>query len=493
MGNRTPCVQLTGGMPPAARTIMTRAVAIVACLTLASGSLYAQEIRGRVVLQGTDEPVAAATVALLDASLNTIATSRTGRDGSFAFSRLLPGTYQLQADRDGVQSALSPVLAPQSETDSTVVLEIPSPLLVLAMTCRAASRSDSTGVLVGTVHDRTSDVALPGATVRLIRDGEPPDETVADHAGHFRFCNVPVATDMSLTAEAWGRRVDVPLRLSAADVSRVTVPLELGALQFAVAIIGKSPAAGGTSTLTMTLRDAATGQPLRGAAVWFGSTGLASYASGQGIVRVDGVTPGEHDLRVEMVGYGSRSMPVRIPAGENLQLDVRVPAIAVALEPISVHGHMRSEFRTPREANTRVDIIAGDDMAAAEDRGARVIDLLRASFPGVFVHEGRYSTVHTPELSYMVCVESLRRMDRLRLPDGVDEPFCDMVTVVLDGVPTFAAGQFLRNMSVRDLESVEYLNPLDAGLLYGNRAAQSGALVMWSRGQGPHKSPSRHN
>jgi hypothetical protein len=48
-------------------------------------------------------------------------------------------------------------------------------------------------------------------------------------------------------------------------------------------------------------------------------------------------------------------------------------------------------------------------------------------------------------------------------------------------------------MSVRELESVEYLNPLDAGLRYGNRAAQSGALVMWSRGQGPHKSPSRHN
>jgi hypothetical protein len=472
---------------------MTRAVAIVVCLILVCGSLHAQEIRGRVVLQGTNEPVAAATVALLDATLNAIATSRTDQTGSFAFSRLRPGTYQLQADRDGVQSALSRALDTQSRADSAIVLEIPSPLLVLAMTCSADSRTDSTTVLVGTVHDRTSDVALPGAGLRLIREGRAIGEAVSDRAGHFRFCNVPAGPDVSLSAEAWGRTAVFPLRLTAADVTRVAVPLELGALQFAIAVVGSSPASGRTSTLTMTLRDAASGQPLRGAAVWFGRTGLASYSSGQGIVRIEGVTPGEHDLRVEMVGHGSRSMPVRIPEGENLQIDVRVPAVAVALEPISVHGHMRSEFRTPRESNTRVDIIAGQEMAAAEDRGARVIDLLRASFPGVFVHEGRYSTLDTPELSYMVCIESLRRLDRLRLPPEVDEPFCEMVTVIFDGVPTFAAGQFLRNMSVRDLESVEYLNPLDAGLIYGNRAAQNGALVMWSRGQGPHKSSSRHN
>jgi hypothetical protein len=472
---------------------MTRAAAIVAGFTLVCASADAQEIRGRVVLQGTDEPVVAATVALLDARLNAIATSQTDHTGSFTFSRLRPGAYQLQADRDGVQSALSRTLDPQSDADSAIILEIPSPLLVLAMTCSADSRTDSTTVLVGTVHDLTSDVALPGARLQLIRDGAAIGETASDRAGHFRFCDVPAGRDVSISAEAWGRTTAFPLRLTAADVSRVDVPLELGALQFAVAVVGSSPVSGTTSTLTMTLRDAASGQPMRGAAVWFGTTGLAAYSSGEGIVRIDGVRPGEHELRVEMVGYGSRSMPVRIPEGESLQLDVRVPAVAVALEPISVHGHMRSEFRTPRESNTRVDIIAGDDMAAAEDRGARVIDLLRASFPGVFVHEGRYSTVHSPELSYIVCIESLRRMDRLRLPDGVEEPFCDMVTVVVDGVPTFAAGQFLRNMSVRELESVEYLNPLDAGLRYGNRAAQSGALVMWSRGQGPHKSPSRHN
>jgi hypothetical protein len=473
---------------------MIRSTAISACaVLLLCGSLQAQQIRGRVVLQGTEEPVAAATVALLDAELNAIATARTDPAGAFVFSRLRPGSYQLQADRDGAQSALSRMIDAAAPGDATVLLEIPSPLLVLAMTCGAAAQSDSTTVLVGTVHDLTSDVALPGARLRLVQAAESRGEAVSDAAGHFRFCAVPVGAALTLNAEAWGRTAAFPLRLTTAEVSRIDVPLELGALQFAVAVTGSSPASGSGATLTMTLRDAATGSPMRGAAVWFGNKGLAAYSNGMGMVRVDGVGAGDHDLRVEMVGYGSRSMPVRVPAGQNLQLDVRVPAVPVALEPISVHSHMRSEFRTPRESNTRVDIIAGGNMAEAEDRGARVVDLLRGSFPGVFVHEGQYSTIHTPDLEYIVCVESLRRLDRLRLPDGVQEPFCDMVTVVMDGVPTFNAGQFLRNMSVRELESVEYLNPLDAGLRYGSRAAQSGALVLWSRGQGPHKSPSRHN
>jgi hypothetical protein len=471
---------------------MKRAAFAILAALLSTGSLHAQEIRGRVVLQGTEEPVAAATVALLDTELNAIATVRTDDAGSFAFTRVRPGSYQLQADRDGVQSAISALVDAAARPDADVLLEIPSPLLVLAMTCGSA-RSDSTTVLVGTVHDLTSDVALPGARLRITRGTTTGGDAVADRAGHFRFCNVPIGDDVSLDVEAWGRTATFPLRLASAGVSRIDVPLELGALQFAIAITGTSPASGSNSTLTMTLRDAATGIPMRGAAVWFGTTGLAAYSNGMGIVRLDRVTPGEHDLRVEMVGYGSRSMPVLVPEGRNLQLDIRVPAVPVALEPISVHSHMRSEFRSPRESNTRVDIIAGSEMKAAEDRGARVIDLLRGSFPGVFVHEGQYSTIHHPELDYIVCIESLRRMDRLRLPDGVQTPFCDMVAVIMDGVPTFHAGQFLKNMTVRDIESVEYLNPLDAGLRYGNRAAQSGALVIWSRGQGPHRAPSRHN
>lgn len=445
------------------------------------------------MLQGTEEPVAAATVALLDAALNPIATARTDAAGAFVFDRLRSGMYQVQADRDGVQSAISTAIEMNATHEASIVLEMPSPLLVLASTCGAGTRTDSTSILVGTVHDPTSDVGLPGARLRLSRGELDTLDAVSDAAGNFRFCDVPVRHDLSLRAQAWGRTAEFAVRLTAAGVSRMDVPVELGALQFAVAVVGSSPATGRTSTLTMTLRDAASGLALRGVAVWFGSAGLANYANSAGVVRLDGVSPGEHELRVEMVGYGSRTMPVRIPAGQNLRLDVRVPAVPVALEPISVHSHMRSEFRSPRQSSTRVDIIAGSEMAAAEDRGARVVDLLRGSFPGVFVHEGRYSTLHSPDLEYIVCIESLRRLDRLRLPDGVQEPFCDMVTVIMDGVPTFGAGQFLRNMSVRELESVEYLNPLDAGLRYGNRAAQSGALVLWSRTQGPHKSPSRHD
>jgi hypothetical protein len=466
--------------------------ASVVALTLfaaAAADTTAQQIRGRVVVQGSDEPVAAATVALLDAELNPVLTARTGETGEFSFTRLNAGLYYVQADRDGVQSALSGSIQ-LAATDATVTVEMPSRMLVLAMTCGAETETEASTVLVGTVSERMSGVALPNARLKLTWDGAELD-AVADGIGHFRFCDVPVARDLTLSAEVWGRSITLPIRLAPASVSRIDVPLDVGAIQFAVAVTQRVPTTSSSASLLVTVRDAASGTPLRGAALWFGSSSMASFTNSNGVVRLEGVAPGDHTLRVEMVGYGSRSAPVEIPAGENLHLEVRVPAVPVELEPISVNAHMRSEFRTPREATSRVDILAGRQMALAESRGAQMIDLIRGSFPGVFIHQGTYSTMHNPHLERIVCVESLRRLDRLRLPDGMQEPFCDMVTVILDGAPVFQPGQFLLNMSVRDVESVEFLSPLDAGIRYGNRASQAGALVIWSRGRGPHRTPAR--
>jgi hypothetical protein len=39
--------------------------------------------------------------------------------------------------------------------------------------------------------------------------------------------------------------------------------------------------------------------------------------------------------------------------------------------------------------------------------------------------------------------------------------------------------------------SIEYIPPADAALLYGMNAA-SGALVLWSRGHGPHATAERN-
>jgi hypothetical protein len=45
---------------------------------------------------------------------------------------------------------------------------------------------------------------------------------------------------------------------------------------------------------------------------------------------------------------------------------------------------------------------------------------------------------------------------------------------------------------MQNIESFEYLSPVEAGQQYGLDASANGALVIWTRGRGPHKSPDRN-
>ena len=70
-----------------------------------------------------------------------------------------------------------------------------------------------------------------------------------------------------------------------------------------------------------------------------------------------------------------------------------------------------------------------------------------------------------------------------------------MVAIIIDGVDTGMDGEealrFVRALQVRDFESLEFLSQLDAGVRYGLRAGDRGALLLWTRGIGPHQSKAR--
>jgi hypothetical protein len=72
---------------------------------------------------------------------------------------------------------------------------------------------------------------------------------------------------------------------------------------------------------------------------------------------------------------------------------------------------------------------------------------------------------------------------------------CQMVAIIVDGVNTGLSGkeamEYVEHLHLHDFESVEYLTPVDAGFRYGLAAGSSGALVLWTRGRGPHKSDAR--
>jgi hypothetical protein len=69
------------------------------------------------------------------------------------------------------------------------------------------------------------------------------------------------------------------------------------------------------------------------------------------------------------------------------------------------------------------------------------------------------------------------------------------VAIVINGVNTGMDGEsallFFQSLQVPDWESIEYVAPIDAGVQYGMLAGERGALVLWSRGMGPHASEAR--
>lgn len=73
--------------------------------------LVAQSIRGRLLEQGSDRPIASAAVSLLPAAnAQPVATTRTSNDGAFALTAPGPGIYRLMAVLPGYRTAVSPAM-----------------------------------------------------------------------------------------------------------------------------------------------------------------------------------------------------------------------------------------------------------------------------------------------------------------------------------------------------------------------------------------------
>jgi hypothetical protein len=63
---------------------------------------------------------------------------------------------------------------------------------------------------------------------------------------------------------------------------------------------------------------------------------------------------------------------------------------------------------------------------------------------------------------------------------------------VVDGVMLGdGSSEFLYQLQAYDVESIQYLPPVEAGLKYGMQASAHGAIEIWTRGKGPHRSDER--
>ncbi|HEV7594092.1 MAG TPA: TonB-dependent receptor [Gemmatimonadaceae bacterium] len=89
------------------------AVTVISTVLLltAAQQAAAQTIRGKLLDQYTDQPIAGATIALMTSTNAPVGpTAKTGNDGSFSVRAPGPGIYRLRADLPGYISAMTPAI-----------------------------------------------------------------------------------------------------------------------------------------------------------------------------------------------------------------------------------------------------------------------------------------------------------------------------------------------------------------------------------------------
>jgi hypothetical protein len=187
--------------------------------------------------------------------------------------------------------------------------------------CAAGAPGSVTGVVVNSV----TSIPLAGAQVVVSRETEPFREQMTDASGRYLFCGLPMDGDLSIQARAgvasstrddldlfgaWATEKDLTLALHGASVT-VAGQTRLRATHQPVRLVG-------------VVMDAETLQPIAGAVVVVGGTGMRTYADRSGRFNVPAVRPGIYPLEISHPGYESYSEDIAVGGGMSMEIEVRM-------------------------------------------------------------------------------------------------------------------------------------------------------------------------
>lgn len=180
-----------------------------------------------------------------------------------------------------------------------------------------------------------------------------------------------------------------------------------------------------------------------------------------------------YTVRVSALGYLEETREIDFAAGDLSQIPAFVlKPQALELSPVEAEAR-RSSYRGAGGGN-RLRTVAGERIARMRNAGLMLEHAIR-EMPGVRVTFPRGR----------LCVELTRGINSIRGNRGA----CRMVAVIVDGFPYFDAPEMLRSATLDNFESVELMSAMEAGFRYGLEASQRGALILWTRGRGPHAAP----
>lgn len=221
-----------------------------------------------------------------------------------------------------------------------------------------------------------------------------------------------------------------------------------------------------------------TGDPVPSAMVALAGTSHGTFTDDEGRFRFEDVPSGSYRITVDHLGYRPLERTLFVPAEGLSDLVLPVEVRAIPMDSLRVRT-MPEPKRRRQTWHSHHVLVTREEIETAELRGAwHVGDVLRLhASNAVRVEESVAGNRWGP----LVCIRSTRAIGS-RTPAN-PSPGC--APVFIDGIrvgnadPPMGA-MLLASLSLNDIESIEFLPPMDAITRLGH-AGQDGALLVKTR------------
>jgi TonB-linked SusC/RagA family outer membrane protein len=231
--------------------------------------------------------------------------------------------------------------------------------------------------------------------------------------------------------------------------------------------VAAGPAAAQTGSVTGTILDASTGQPLDAVQVSLervgaGGTGLGGLTRETGRFLLINVPPGEYVVRAQLIGFGTQTHVVNVRTGESAAVDFRMTPEAISLSEIVVTGVIGATQRTKLPF----------DVAQV-----RVADLPVPSVNPATSLQGKVAGAQVVQPSGLPGSQAsvlLRGVTSLNANGRSQDPLYIVDDVIL--------GSGLVDLDALDIQSIDVVKGAAAASLYGSRAANGVIHIRTRRG-----------
>lgn len=240
-----------------------------------------------------------------------------------------------------------------------------------------------------------------------------------------------------------------------------------------------------TRTLTGSVSDATTGQPVSGAAVAVSGTALGAFTNEDGNFAI-AVAPGEVALEVTMLGY--QPATVTVPAGTN-NVNVALRMDVLNLDEVVVTGQATGVSRrnlanavssvSAREID-RVPAASVEEALRGKVAGANIQSNSGAPGGGMQLQLRGVSTIlgnHRP----LYVVDGVIVSDQT-IPSGVHTVTVSSSNPTRGGSQDNSANR-ISDLNPYDIESIEVLKGASAAAIYGSKANNGVIVIRTKRGR----------